>query len=407
MTSVSVFVTNNTYIDFDVFGHWLNGLTVHEAVQARFQSGILQTTGASPDVLQSDTLDNYRTFSLLERFLQAPPKLATQVLLQIPAAVQRKLIEKYYDFDSEVIREILGKKLTNRHRKDVDDVSERTNIRLRSCRRQVTKSCLEISKEKVQKVLMIVKRALLTKLFLLRFLQYDNCKNIFKTVEDMEGSLVNNISVHFLLPEKLAKKYAAIVFFSNNRFETGKKKLQYLSFDDFAYCADLMIHNWTFGAAGKSKLHSLKNSQADDMDVEMDRVFLQELRDLKVLTGDKDVYEKHRGLVCSALRGKIPDPTYADIESNFKNLSRCIVSVASGLIHSKELKDFFVDLVEKFIEPCKNARWSKRDVEAFLKAYEAAIQQIPQLKRFQPHLLIVWTRYMTTLKKCILQLYHS
>eukprot|EP00058_Branchiostoma_floridae_P000443 XP_002585931.1 hypothetical protein BRAFLDRAFT_289524 [Branchiostoma floridae] len=369
MTSVNVFVTNNTYIDFDVFGHWLNGLTVHEAVQARLQSGILQSTGASPDMLQSDTLDNYRTFSLLERFLQSPPKLATQVLLQIPAAVQRTLIEKYYDFDSTVIREILGKKLTNRHRKDVDDVSERTNIRLRSCRRQ-----------------------------------YDNCKNIFKTVEDMEGSLVNNISGHFLLPEKLAKRYAAIVFFSNNRFETGKKKLQYLSFDDFAYCADLMIHNWTFGAAGNGP--SLYDSQADDMDVEMDRVFLQELRDLKVLTGEKDVYEKHKGLVCSALRGKIPDPTYADIESNFKNLSRCIVSVASGLIHSKELKDFFVDLVEKFIEPCRNARWSKRDVEAFLKAYEAAIQQIPQLKRC-PHLLTVWTRYMTTLKKCILQLYHS
>ena len=60
----------------------------------RLQSGILQTTGASPDVLHSDTLDNYRTFSLLERFLQSPPKLATQVLLQIPAAVQRTLIEK-------------------------------------------------------------------------------------------------------------------------------------------------------------------------------------------------------------------------------------------------------------------------------------------------------------------------
>lgn len=48
------------------------------------------------------------------------------------------------------------------------------------------------------------------------------------------------------------RDYAAIVFFANNRFETGKKKLQYLSFGDFAYCAELMIQNWTLGAVGEA-----------------------------------------------------------------------------------------------------------------------------------------------------------
>lgn len=48
-----------------------------------------------------------------------------------------------------------------------------------------------------------------------------------------------------------SRDYAAIVFFANNRFETGKKKLQYLSFGDFAYCAELMIQNWTLGAGGE------------------------------------------------------------------------------------------------------------------------------------------------------------
>lgn len=48
------------------------------------------------------------------------------------------------------------------------------------------------------------------------------------------------------------RDYAAIVFFANNRFETGKKKLQYLSFGDFAFCAELMIQNWTLGAVGES-----------------------------------------------------------------------------------------------------------------------------------------------------------
>jgi len=41
---------------------------------------------------------------------------------------------RYYDFDDAVIRELLGKKLSSRHRKDLDEVSEKTGVVLRSCR---------------------------------------------------------------------------------------------------------------------------------------------------------------------------------------------------------------------------------------------------------------------------------
>lgn len=47
------------------------------------------------------------------------------------------------------------------------------------------------------------------------------------------------------------RDYAAIVFFANNRFETGKRKLQYLTFQDFAFCAGQLISNWTVGAVGE------------------------------------------------------------------------------------------------------------------------------------------------------------
>ena len=38
---------------------------------------------------------------------------------------------------------------------------------------------------------------------------------------------------------------------------------------------------------------------------------------------------------------------YSELEGNFKLLTRGIVSVAVGLSHNKEVKDFFVHLVEK------------------------------------------------------------
>lgn len=46
------------------------------------------------------------------------------------------------------------------------------------------------------------------------------------------------------------RNYAAVVFFANSRFETGKRKLQYLSFQDFAFCAGQLISYWTVGAVG-------------------------------------------------------------------------------------------------------------------------------------------------------------
>jgi hypothetical protein len=41
---------------------------------------------------------------------------------------------RYYEFDDAVIRELLGKKLSSRHRKDLDEVSEKTCVLLKSCR---------------------------------------------------------------------------------------------------------------------------------------------------------------------------------------------------------------------------------------------------------------------------------
>lgn len=51
-------------------------------------------------------------------------------------------------------------------------------------------------------------------------------------------------------PPLIFRAYAAIVFITNNRFETGKKKLSYLSFEDFAACANYMISNWSYSSEG-------------------------------------------------------------------------------------------------------------------------------------------------------------
>ena len=44
---------------------------------------------------------------------------------------------RYYAFDEAFVREVLGKKLSKGTKKDLDDISTKTGITLKSCRRQV------------------------------------------------------------------------------------------------------------------------------------------------------------------------------------------------------------------------------------------------------------------------------
>lgn len=182
---------------------------MEETVAARWTSADGQRPGVTEHILRLDTRDQFATFVMLERYLQQPSRLEGQRIFQIPPDSQQMLIQRYYMFDEAVVRELLGKKLSSRQRKDLDDIQEKSGVPLRSCRRQ-----------------------------------FDNMKRIYKAVEDMEGSMVESIRRLFLLPEPMARQYACIVFMTSCRFETGKKRLAYLTFDDFVFCTHQMMEHW-------------------------------------------------------------------------------------------------------------------------------------------------------------------
>lgn len=234
---------------------------------------ILTLGNIHEDVIISDILDQYRTFLLIEKLLFLPTQLPEQWTFQLTPTTQRILIEKYYDFDDSVIREILGKKLSGRNRKDLDDVSEKTLVSIKSCRRQ-----------------------------------FDNVKRVYKTVEDMTGNLIQNIQTNFLLPENLAKKYAAIVYIANNRFETNKRKLQYLQFQDFLHCSTEMMNKWCCTNI---------DCKYEETAMDIDREFLQDLRELRILL-ERDSLDEHKALVMRMLKPKLMDKKFSEIDSMFK-----------------------------------------------------------------------------------------
>ncbi|XP_031334514.1 acidic fibroblast growth factor intracellular-binding protein-like [Photinus pyralis] len=93
-TEVDVFITNYTLVDPDIYQLWIDGRTASEAVAILNQQGLGQQTGASLELIASDVLDHYRTYSLLEKLLTHPSKLQEQLAFQIEPKTQQLLIEK-------------------------------------------------------------------------------------------------------------------------------------------------------------------------------------------------------------------------------------------------------------------------------------------------------------------------
>ena len=58
-----------------------------------------------------------------------------------------------------------------------------------------------------------------------------------------------------------------------------------------------------------------------------------------------------------------------EFESGFKGLTRGVIGVAVGLSHNKEVKDFFVQLLEKLVEPLRAMQVTKADIDVFLNEY--------------------------------------
>jgi hypothetical protein len=66
----------------------------------------------------------------------------------------------------------------------------------------------------------------------------------------------------------------------------------------------------------------------------------------------------------------------------FKDLSKGLIEIAYSLNHSKDMRDIFVDLLEKIIEPCKENEWKTSDVKFFLEEYQMRGHQLDDINRF-------------------------
>lgn len=358
-----VTITSPNLVDMEMFDLWVQGSSIMQACTVISKMHSIEEFHLTIDMLAAHVRDHFAQFSLLELALRQPDSFSHDgAYHQLKTELRKQLIHKYYSLDESLLRELVGRRLSNKSRRELADIAERCELQLRSCKRQ-----------------------------------FDNLLCVARRTEDLPGRLVDNIKHCFLLPEWLAECYAAVIFIAGNRFEISKKNLAYLTFDDLAYCAGQFMTHWSAG---------VRDPKGDTvMNVDLDLQFLHDLKEFKPLVEKRDYLDKHKMLVARNLSELKATKIQATLETNFKPISKAIINLACGLSHARELRDFFLDIVEKLIDPMRNLGWPPKEVKIFFEAYANTVKQLPPAR--SASFITIWNRFIIPFSNCVLYLYHN
>ncbi|KAG0370571.1 acidic fibroblast growth factor binding protein [Gamsiella multidivaricata] len=359
MSEWMVTASSAVVLDESILQLWLLGHNVDQAT-------ILRMPAIQPPVpsrvLKSYITSQYRTYEMMHHYLHHPRHFAGQFMFPLSHSAKQHLIERYYSFDESVIREILGKKLNSRTRKDLDEVHEKTGVKLTSCRRQ-----------------------------------FDNLKRVMKRVEDAEGrTLIQDIEHQFLLPHHLASQYAHILFIADNKFDTFRKRLSCYQFSDFEYCSAILMQYFT--------------APTTDTLPEFDPQLAQDLRDLKsLLLNDRAVLDEFRNRVSNALASESSHPPVLErIQSNFKIILRNMLSIGGLINQQKEVRNIFGEIAEKIVDAFIQVGWSVLDMECFFDCMIAELQNLTTLaSRYRKRYGASWIQLVMGIKLCSIRLYRQ
>ena len=197
--------------------------------------------------------------------------------------------------DEAVIRELIGRKIVGKTRRDLDDISSRTFIPLVRCRRQ-----------------------------------FDNLCEVLRGVEESMDDLYGMVRKNFLLPRSLCHSYTAIIFLNFHQVKVkDHDALQDMPLGVALDCTRAFISYWT--SNGKSLLLNPR--------------LLQVIRDL---------YS-----ACTELRSEdflpvintFKRPNFERSTVELHSIVLDVLRIGSGLSQSRKLQNILIDLISSIANP--------------------------------------------------------
>eukprot|EP01114_Cavostelium_apophysatum_P019816 TRINITY_DN6477_c0_g1_i1.p1 TRINITY_DN6477_c0_g1~~TRINITY_DN6477_c0_g1_i1.p1 ORF type:complete len:419 (+),score=82.84 TRINITY_DN6477_c0_g1_i1:118-1374(+) len=363
---LDVFVSAPIMIDQMLYALWLDGFSAKDAA-TRMKSvlgSFSMDFSMLPDIVLQDTQDQYRNFTLLEFSLQNPHHFARQSLIQLDPSTFVSLVEKYYDVNLDVMRELAGKKLRSKLRGTIYDLCAQLKISPTACRRQ-----------------------------------FDNLKRIYGFLMERkrEGRLRNiseSLQQNFMLSKDLCDKYTRYFFLYYHRIETTDKRLRSLSAQDFEYFAQCLMSQWT----------------DDAVHLDLDNKFKDDVRDLRAyLLSDRLILESYRNLVIDQLlRLGVDDKIAHHFTSKFNGLAKALLNIGAGISKSSEFEDILEDMEEKVADVFIKLNMSQSEVDLVFKSLVQAFDPLLNtlsITRHRDRFAKSWHRFLEGIRLCVIHMH--
>jgi len=273
---------------------------------------------------------------------------------ECPLQLCTKNVSSYYEVDDIIMRELVGRKLTNGLRKDLEELKA---VRVKTCLRQ-----------------------------------FDNLRRIYKAViANLRTPACDLIQKNFCLSKELASKYMRMVFMCWHRFDTTKKRLHFFSFSDFDKAAQVLMSHWLDPYMPNC--------------IEIDVKLKDDVRDLKAyLFSSKAIPDKYRKFVKSRFQNSTPPMSKErlhQLDGKYKSILKAIVNIGANVSDSKEFKDILEDLVEKVADPCNKIDMTPLEVDYLFiymeEVFETNILEVLAL-RHASRFALNWRRYLEGLR---------
>jgi len=406
-----VFVSDPMIIDQILFQYWVEGKEIEVAVEmklkeiqqivnddslilARDASGLKQYDPILRKLFVQDTQDQYRFFDSFEHFMCRPEYLNEQISAQISVSVRHHMNAVYYSLDDDFCRELVGRKLNDKTRTMLDDLSAELEIPLKSIRRQ-----------------------------------FDNLRRLATFL----GGVVSNssnacavceINQTMLLPWDLAAKYTAFLFLINSRVLLSKRKSAFLTAEDLEFHSIALQVTWGRGTPSSS--HKIFNTSlmATDQPRKHEEGVAAVFKDLQVQLGTVLGMEVDRGLhaaikdVKSINERKVLDKLDEALKQHLalsrvqtlrrKNFLKSFLQIGAGLSQSKEYRDLFEEIV-KIGEYFTEAEFTIAEVDVFFNVLSGNINpsftNVIKEESEKAECAEFWARYVTGIQLCLLKIY--
>ena len=216
MEEWSVCRSTDVDVDFAIFDLWLNGKRSKDILELRFNNKL--RFSFTDEVILSHIKDQIHLFQFLKTYLEHPWHFVV-IRHQLNSQVRNRLISAYYTFNHMFARELLNHRISSKLRKDVDEIATKLKVPLFPC-----------------------------------FRYFDNIRIVLNKFEDFDGgsSVLDFMKQVFSMNEDLARQYTTIVFLQHFKFDIGRKRMQFLTFDDLCSVSLTVLQFWSCGQTDES-----------------------------------------------------------------------------------------------------------------------------------------------------------